>query len=353
MAPNATDPVDKALIEVWDVAPAPLPRGVGCDQCASSNALLAGFAANDGTFKLTLDLLPEKASYVVTARKAGFRRTIPSVATVACQSTGLGTVTLPGRAADGDMPKIAVSSGNKDHLEHVLAAMGISDYDCVRGLPPNSSTETCMGPYTLGDLLASLDMMKQYAMIFIACAPYDTYEPGSSTAAAALNLHDWVALGGKLVVTDMSYDFVEQPFPDAIVFQGSDAPAVGEPQPQNTAEIGTYGSCTTGTVSDPDLAAWLGNFPGAINVDQVPLQGFLSNWAVQKAANPGTKVIVSGQAAWTGGSGDVPLTSEFEVEGCGRVIFSSYHTSGSGTSLLPQERVLEYLMLEVGMCVEH
>ncbi|MEI8259054.1 MAG: hypothetical protein WCJ30_25580, partial [Deltaproteobacteria bacterium] len=54
---------------------------------------------------------------------------------------------------------------------------------------------------------------------------------------------------------------------------------------------------------------------------------------------------------------DRPLTIEAEYRGsdgagCGRVVFTSYHTTGSaGGSLTPQERVLEWLLFELGGCV--
>jgi hypothetical protein len=47
-----------------------------------------------------------------------------------------------------------------------------------------------------------------------------------------------------------------------------------------------------------------------------------------------------------------PLTVSFE-RGCGRVLFSTYHTETSGSGgLKPQELALLYVLLEVGVCVE-
>jgi hypothetical protein len=82
-------------------------------------------------------------------------------------------------------------------------------------------------------------------------------------------------------------------------------------------------------------------------------------WAVQKKANPKlpTKVWVTAPAKWAGGSGVRPMTTSFDFfdtdnKGCGRVTFSSYHTYGNATKLLPQERILEYLILEIGTCID-
>ena len=355
LAPNGTDPVSGAEITVLAAIPAALTHGVFCEMCnagSTSGALATVIAGIDGKFTLALDPLTKRSTLVVAIRKAGFRRVLAAVPVTACASTTLDATQthLPRNATEGDVPKIAISSGNKDHLEKVVAAMGITDADCVKGLPAGSSTETCTSPTTLGQLLGSLDAMKQYGMIFIACAPFDTYEPTASTAAVAQNLKAWVGLGGKLIVTDDSYDFVEQAFPDAIDFGGTSAVA-GAAQPANTAEIGTAAASLTGTVADANLVGWLGLFPGAIANSQVTISGFLSKWAVQRQAGTGSSVIVHGTASYVGGSGDVPLTTRFEVGGCGRVIYSSYHTDSGAASLLPQERILEYLMFEVGTCV--
>ena len=70
----------------------------------------------------------------------------------------------------------------------------------------------------------------------------------------------------------------------------------------------------------------------------------------------GGKVWVSAPVVWAGGKGVRPLTASCDYRGsdgsgCGRVMFSSYHTYGDAPDLLPQERVLEYLILEIGACM--
>lgn len=352
LAPNGSDPVPQAEIAVWATVPAPLARGVVCESCDPSGGapLAMTTSALDGTFTLNLDLLPKQASYAVTVRKARFRTVHAALALAPCGDTRLtpAQATLPGKAADGDLPRIAVSSGTKDHLENVLKAMGITEYDCVKGLPASSTSETCTRSTTLGQLLADATQLDGYGLLFIACAPGDTYEPTSPTAAA--HLHDWVARGGKLIVTDDSYDFVEQAFPDAVDFMAP-AAAPGQAQTPNAAEVGAAAASLQGTVADQSLLGWLTAFPGAVSNGAVQLVGFLSRWAVMRGAGPSTAVLVHGHATWSsGGSGDVPLTVSFEVNHCGRVIFSSYHTDSGSTALKPQERILEYLMFQVGTC---
>jgi hypothetical protein len=49
---------------------------------------------------------------------------------------------------------------------------------------------------------------------------------------------------------------------------------------------------------------------------------------------------------------DVPLTTEFSVAGCGRVVFSSFHTyTGTGASAsAANEKIMEYLIFAVAQC---
>jgi len=55
---------------------------------------------------------------------------------------------------------------------------------------------------------------------------------------------------------------------------------------------------------------------------------------------------------WTPGEGPIhPLTVTFEPIGCGRVMYSTYHTTDfSHPGLVPQERILLYLIMEIGEC---
>lgn len=46
-----------------------------------------------------------------------------------------------------------------------------------------------------------------------------------------------------------------------------------------------------------------------------------------------------------------PFTTTFEPTGCGRILYSAQETSNyAHTGLTPQERVLLYLIMELGVC---
>jgi len=68
---------------------------------------------------------------------------------------------------------------------------------------------------------------------------------------------------------------------------------------------------------------------------------------------PGTdqdgKSVTITPKVWMSGNGK-PMTVSFQ-SGCGRVLFSTYHTESGSSQLLSQEKALLYVLLEVGVCV--
>jgi hypothetical protein len=351
--PNGVDPVSAAHISVVTSTTA-LPTGVSCDKCGQTDnatAIVSTDSATNGVFTLSLDDVPQSATVQLLVRKGRFRKVTP-VTVSACNPTPLaaGATQLPGKAVDGDVPKIAVTSGNSDHLNVVLDALGI-EYTCYKGI--SASSDPCTNPKTLADLLRDPTTLNSYGMLFIACSFGGTYESVLNDASALANLQAYVNGGGKVIVTDDSYDYVEQAFPDAINFEPATAtPAVA--QPKKAAEIGTGNITTNATLHDDNLKAWMQAI-GSLNSDgTVAVTGFLSQWAVMSSVDTTTRNIVDGPVSFTGGSNVVrPLTVEFERNQCGRVIYSSYHTEGRAhAGLIPQERILEYLMMEVSTCVQ-
>ena len=107
-------------------------------------------------------------------------------------------------------------------------------------------------------------------------------------------------------------------------------------------------------VLDPAMMEWL----AAQNITDFAVE---ANWTMidavttQQAPAPEGGLIDVTPKVWvqamTGGAGN-PATVSFDF-GCGRGLFSTYHTEGDGGSdLLPQELALLYVLLEVGVCID-
>ena len=379
-APNGHDPVANAFAYV-PLATNPFPAGVACELCNMPVDAAAAAATTDaaGTFTLDLSNVPVSSSLQLTVNKGRFRRTTTIDVTPCSPTTASATATtLPGKSAAGDdIPKIAVATGNKDQLDLVLAAMGLDGqqgFDCYEGRA--STTKALTSPcgmhgtlQPIENLLKNETMMEQYNLVFLSCAPgkFNGLAPADQQTIAT-NLQTWTQHGGRLFVTDNSYDYVAQAFPSAVTFLNGnttvDAANVG---------YGTSGAGTTyaGQINDTTLAAWLaavGAIPTGSN--SVMLTGYLNLWSVIQSLPMTTDDIVdatnaqaypSATATTPGPAMSYPQTIRFDVaapgssQACGRAIYTSYHTLPTTTSdptqLVPQERILEYLMLEAGACV--
>ncbi len=380
-APNGKDPVANAFAYV-PIMTNPIPTGVACELCNMPIDGAAATATTDanGHFVLDLGPLPVATTVRLAVNKGRFRRTT-TVNVTACQagSVAAAATTLPGKSGpDDDIPKIAVASGNKDQLDAVLVAMGLdakTGFDCFEGRA--SATSALSSPCGMRGTLTPIETLlkdpttlAQYNLVFLSCAPgkWKALSAADQQAVAA-NLAAWAQNGGRLFATDNSYDYVAQAFPNAVTFMNGngtvDAANVGYGTSGN-------GSQYTGRINDTTMLAWLQTVGAlASGANTLPLTGYLNKWSVIQTLPSTTNDIVdatdaqaypSPTATMPGPAMSYPQTVRFDVApagsttACGRVVYSSYHTlptttSPNPTQLVPQERILEYLMLEAGACI--
>lgn len=274
-----------------------------------------------------------------------------------------------------DAPAMAVVTGSYDRIQDVLAKLGYGTVTSGGLLDTSASFDftlidgdgTLDSTYTdLSTFLSDVANLNAYDIIFINCGADDSAVSDSSVIS---RLQSYVQAGGKLYVTDLSYDFIEQPFPDFMDFLdgGSDAATA---ETIDAAQDGTSGITSDATVNDTDMAAWLDTITvntgdidtcsvtevngttGARNADDTTTIGdFLSGWAVMVGAHTGESptIWIEGPISYSGGSDtDAPLTVT-KTETDGKLLYSSYHTADTCPSLgfWPQERILQYLVFEL------
>lgn len=337
LAPEGSIGISGALVYLTKVAPEPIPDGVYCDRCVELDAGTAyALSGPDGTF--TLPSYWTGAGYLVT-QKGQFRRVRPIEVAGGDQPLDQTLTMLPGamdKANGDDIPKMVVRVGQWDKIEDSLIKLGLG-YD---GSPS----------FTLQNgsaFLSDYDELAKYHVLFVPCSGSSGTDCNDFTSADATvkeNLQKWVRAGGKLYVTDYSYDFVRQPFPGFVDWS------------EQTSEVGS--ACLSGSydapaiVEDEGLEAWLTangitDFVTEASWTQIEQVNTQPGPDVDgNTVNITPKVWVSGNT----GSGVHPTTISFEQQ-CGRVLFSTYHTEGNGTGFLPQEKALLYVLLEVAVCV--
>jgi hypothetical protein len=332
-APNGTLKLANTLVYVTDAEPAPIPDGTYCDKCITIPKGDFVFSAADGSFKIEKKLIPGEHKLVV--QKGQFRRVRTFTVTEAGDiKVPQANTTLPGKKdlPMGDMiPKMAVVTGSPhyDHIEESLAKLGVLD---VEVLPNRSITENPA-------------LLKAYHVIFLPCSEED--DPRAARSANRAGLRDFVESGGKLYVTDYAYEWLRQPFGNYMSWKGESA-TLG-----SAAGVdGIYDG--VGKPQDTGLKDWL----NAIGETNVRLEG---NWTKINATNSlpgldekGMQVSITPKVWMTvtdpKDNIERPATVSFQ-QGCGRALFSSYHTEGGGAAaLIAQEKALLYILLEVTAC---
>ncbi len=298
-------------------------------------------------------------------------------ATISC-----GAAATTSSFAAASVANFAVVTGSYDRMQDVLAKLGYGDVSATGHL--ELGTEDFIlydGDGSLSDtdyenfedILLDTTTLATLDIIFINCSDFGIGDPlTSNTSTKIANLQTYINNGGKIFVTDLSYDFVEQTFPNHIDFDASGDDNGSTAETAGAAENGSSSAVdTNATVSNATMAAWLdvitvndsnvedcantgvNNETGARNDDgSIYIGDFLSSWAVMDDTEPSPDNTVT---QWIIGTevesaSTRPLTISFDVgTSGGRVLYSSYHTAEScaTTGFWPQERVLQYLVFEL------
>ncbi|MBK9037353.1 MAG: hypothetical protein IPL61_39950 [Myxococcales bacterium] len=389
--PGEEIPIAGARVSLQRARPAPVPAGVYCERCVDTT----GAAVSDAHGRFDVGTL-EAGTFWLVIEKGQFRLEQQVELTSGTRALTDPETTLPSAldvAGGKTIPHVAIAAGNYDSVQDILGKMGLGEVGVDGGLTStagefdlysNGGTDLGVAMGTLTQLVLDLDRLRQYHMVFIPCA---------STANVAVlddpralrNLRDYVAEGGRLYVTDWSGEWMDNVYPAPIQLGASvtgtavDTPAAAYDPATDTWDPSRFGDAdgdfyeaVDAEVTDPGLAAWLDGQIGPRNdtggdVGPIDPGAFrvYDNWNWIAATTPvqvgvdaqGAPVFdephayVVGSGAPAAGPGKRPLTVTFNPPGCGRVLFSTYHTApGTHRGLLPQERVLLYLILELGVC---
>jgi hypothetical protein len=267
------------------------------------------------------------------------------------------------------IPRIAVATGDYDKMECVLRKMGLADgtYDLYEGAKFLRSRPARP---SFSSLVRDLKKMKGYNVIFINCTD-NTFESELQNSLVLQNLSAYVQSGGRLYVTDWSYDWVEQVGAFAPFIDFEPGPSGAVPEGHNKAALGASNLRLMADIKDARMARWLTLFRGVVQNSKSLIQHFLLNWVIMHKTHKDATVWVEGVIRSRTGliQGRRPLTVTFNFKNCGKILFSSYHTEGRddelkayplpakpfpqycGPGFSPQDRILEYLIFDIANCV--
>lgn len=388
-------PIFGAMVYVTQTKPDPIPQKVYCEACidAPQGGVLT---SHDGSFKL--DVQP--GHYWLVIQKGQFRVEQELDFVTGALPLPANMTTLPSKndGANGAwIPKVAIAYGNYDAVGDILAKIGIgtlsNDKDPTTSGVDNGDSQSEITFYTYGGtgnmsvqyLVQNLAEMEKFHIIFFPCST-DVDDTLFAQQAVLDNIRHYVAEGGKIYVTDWSGEIADRAFPPQLQlgdggFSGDSIDSVGEYDPMAlTGTLTTAGTSDgdlytagDGKVVDADLATWLGLQIGPDEDNSTPHMltpdhfSVVDNWNWIAKLNSHVKgndmngqPIYDDPKAWVtgsdqGGHGVHPLSVTYEPAGCGKVLYSTFQTSGMDASemhqgLMPQERVLLFLIMEISSC---
>lgn len=362
-------PVPGAVVYVPNGTVQAFTPGVSCDQCsalASGLPLVSTVTSADGTF--TLKNVPAGANIPLVIQLGRWRRKVTIASVTPCVSQALqGDVTrLPRTQAEGDIPLIAVSTGNVDALECVFRKMGVDDSEFTNPLLNGrirlyrdngaraAHTKNQQVP-TASDLYGAQTELDKFDAVLFACvgAREDKASADKGRVLAYANK------GGRVFATHYSYVWLYDLAPWNTTAAWS-------------ADQDFWDSVTglvdTGSAKGQQFATWLGvvnalsgSSPPRISIDEArhdvdqPVTAGAERWITTYQDDP--KAALE-HYAFNTPWGTAPASQ------CGRVIYSDFHvTTNSQTGrdtfpdecdsnpLTPQEKVLAYMMFDLTTCI--
>ncbi len=366
LSPNGQDPIFGAVVYVTPSEPAAISAGVGCDTCSiPSDAIGFTTTGADGQFSIA-HAYDQGGPVNLVIQKGRFRR-IVRLNTSGCAPVALTSAqtTLPGASGtDVSFPRILVANMVFDDIGAVLTRIGITEFDRMDGCR-SATSSTAIAACPLGQLLADPVRLAQYNMVLLPCGSLGGFHQWENLPAGITTaLQAFLQAGGRLYASDLSYGVIQRPFPTAFTFAGGTTLSQGGNDP---ADVGVGGSRAAprsfeGIIDNPDLLTWMRGRGALLPNDHVFLTEFINPWGAVDTAGPNATTWVHAVVPLRAASGailpdaDHPLTVEAQYRGtggmgCGRVVFTSYHTTSTTTGpLTPQERVLEWLLFELGGC---
>jgi hypothetical protein len=392
-APNGTLPLYGVTVYVPNSDPGPLPDGAQCSRCGDQlpgSPIVQTTTDEAGHFQLFG--VPAGANIPLVIQSGKWRRQIMVSNVGQCQDNALQAdqTRMPKNRSEGDIPKIAISTGGADSLECLFRKMGIDDAEIGKNGDPqrihlytdaNSGGEGVNafksgfpgGSGNFSDSATTLwndvNNMKPYDIVILSCegGQYPNTKPQSAMDA----LKAYADLGGRVFLSHWHNIWIE----GSTQGGGNQAPAVWPGIATWNNSGTTFNSPPNG--NDPDdlidetnnpkgqaFATWMQNaVPGSMR-DHISIsEGKQTATGVDNSK--GERWVY-----WPSGNNEYPQNFQFSTpneadagERCGKVAFSDMHVSGgpqggdypdscgNATDLSPQEKALAFMIFDLSSCV--
>jgi hypothetical protein len=355
----APDPLYNAVVYIPNAPVAAFTPGVSCDRCGaatSGSPVVSAVTGPDGRF--VLRDVPVGANIPLVIQLGRWRRQVTIRNVNPCVDNALTTsdTRLPRNRGEGDIPLMAMVTGNVDALECVLRKIGIADSEfttpanngrvqfyVANGATMGGSTPAATALYNDPATLA------RYDMVLFACEGRENRKP----PAAQRNVVNYANAGGRVFSTHFSYTWLDNIAPWSSVATWR----VGQRNPNNPLT----GLIDTSFPRGAAFAQWLRIVGASTGTNQISITD--PRHDVDAVVAPTARWIYSTSPTTVQHlTFNTPVGTAAEAQ-CGRVLFSDFHVSGaqtggrtfpaecSNTPLTAQEKVLEFMLFDLASCV--
>lgn len=385
----------------------PLSQRAQCESCSAHfPGMVTTFALTkpDGSFTLTD--MPVGAKIPLTVQLGKWRRTVILDYVPPCTNTELTAeqTRLPRNSTEGDLPKIAVTTGASDALECLLRRIGVDDSEFTPdtgkgrvnlfwGYGASKTITTAAGSQPLTraeELWSSSDRMLDYDMMLMSCEGADNLwmDPSEDSfkkladngaierpASMHLQVRKYADLGGRIFGSHWHHRWInsddstpEYPYPN------TSSPPVATFS-TTAKDIGSVEvSVDTSFPKGAAFHEWLSRLNAFNERGKLPLV---------KAEHSVDFVNADLARRWIfgedpGGEPDsnrIPEMVQYfsfttpvgEATECGRMVFSDVHVTfggetlattafpercNSAAELTPQEKALEFMIFDLSSCIQ-
>ncbi|MEO7095889.1 MAG: hypothetical protein ABI175_21695, partial [Polyangiales bacterium] len=391
--PAGKRPLPNVFVYVPNSAVAAFTAGASCDKCSaalSGSPLVTTTTDVNGKFKL--DNMPVDTNVPVVIQTGRWRRQI-KITTSKCADVVVPVALsrFPKNKSEGDIPKIALTTGAADPLECLLRKIGIDDSEFTNPsgagrvnlftgeklpaiyVPATSSYNAALGGATFPaatTLWNTSAALMAYDVVLLGCEGEDTLAPGitgtnNKNAGALTAMQTYVNSGGKVFGEHYHYTWIKNgpsPWPGLVTWN-----AAFEPFTNPTKE-----TVLTGFPKGALMNQWMKSFGGAtagtpstfnVNDARHSVSSVVDTTNVIKWVQaPSAKVSGGGGPTYTNVDQYISFNTPVGAAAdsvCGRFVISDIHVSSGDstgvafpggcttTTMTSQELALEFMFFDL------
>ena len=382
-APNGTLPLYGITVYVPLSDPGPVPDGLECDRCSNTlpgGAVAQATSGEDGTFRLENVPVGDNIPLVIKSGKWRRQITIPRVDQ--CVDTPLAATetSLPKTKAEGNIPKIALTTGSADSLECLVRKLGLeaemsgsSGNGRIHLYTGNGISSDANGTFANATTLWSSETtLKNYDIVILSCE--GSQRPATKPQPTLDAMKAYADAGGRVFASHWHNIWIGGNFtadPDL-------APAVWKDLIEWNAGDGNPGDpVLIDEVSNPKgsaFANWMVNVGGSgpMTSPTPTMRGEITLQAAGRRMTARGIVDPTRVERWVHANNQIMAPQNFQFttpneiaqdQRCGKVVFSDMHVSAdsnptnpfpagcSNQPLTPQEKALAFMFFDIASCV--